>query len=314
MKQNEPAPQVDHQYFRALRIGIGFLLCSLMACFGSLSYHLLMAAEVTLLRNDISSTYMLINQSVNADFTRIVDAADVVNNLFGNAIENNYGGTFPNLTLPGFESTINSLRQLSGLQYISYSPLITNITRASWETYAKDNVRLLNGPLSLITATTNGISNLTSNRQKVRDTGYIDGSPYPTALFPVWQVAPIYGQAESVMVDLHALVGNARKGIDRVLATKKTYITEASHLLSSENASLRPEAVIFSPILSLKSGNPIVGLFTGGFGWDQIFNNITLSSVYVVLHADDSTFTFNLNNGVVSYQGKGNSLTLLQLA
>jgi hypothetical protein len=311
MKQNEPAPQVDHQYYRALRFGIGFLLCSLISCFGSLSYHLLMAAEVALLRNDISSTYMLINQSVNADFTRMVDAADVVNNLFGNAIENNYGGTFPNLTLPGFESTINSLRQLSGLQYIAYSPLINNRTRASWEAYAKDNVRLLNGPLSLIAATANGISNLTSHRQKVHDTGYIDGSPYPTALLPVWQVAPIYSQADSVMVDLHALVGNGRKAIDRVLATKKTYITEASHLLSSENNSLRPEAVIFSPILSLKSGDPIVGLFTGGFCWDQIFNNITRSSVYVVLHTDDSTFTFNLNNGEITFQGKGNCLTLI---
>jgi hypothetical protein len=311
MKQNEPAPQIDHQYYRALRFGIGFLLCSLISCFGSLSYHLLMAAEVALLRNDISSTSMLINQSVNADFTRMVDAADVVSNLFGNAIENNYGGTFPNLTLPGFESTINSLRQLSGLQYIAYSPLINNRTRASWEAYAKDNVRLLNGPLSLITAAANGISNLTSYRQKVHDTGYIDGSPYPTTLLPVWQVAPIYGQAEIVMVDLHALVGNGGKAIDRVLATKKTYITEASHLLSSGNNSLRPEAVIFSPILSLKSGDPIVGLFTGGFCWDQIFNNITRSSVYVVLRTDDSTFTFHLNEGEVTLQGKGNCSTLI---
>lgn len=307
MKESDPAPQFDHQYYRALRIGIGFLLCSLMACFGTLSYYLLRAAEVALLRNDISSTYMLINQSVNADFTRIVDAADVVNNLFGNAIENNYGGIFPNLTLPGFESTVNSLRHLSGLEFIAYSPLINNTTRTSWEAYAKENVGLLNGPLSLITSTANGISNITVLRQKVRDTGHIDGSPYPTVLLPVWQVVPIYNQADIVMVDFHALVGNGRDAIDRVLATKKPYITVAPHLLQPSD-DLRPEGVIFSPILSMKSGNPIIGLFTGGFGWDNIFNNITLSPIYIVLVTEGSTFTFNLDNGHIKLQGKGNLL------
>lgn len=303
MKESDQAPQVEHQYFRALRYGIAFLLCSLMACFGALSYHLLQVAEERLLRNDIFLTYMLINQNVNADFTRIVDAANVVNDLFGHAIENNYGGTFPNLTLPGFESTINSLRLLSGLQYIAFSPLIDNRTRGGWEAYAKENVRLLNGPLSLITSTANGISNLTSHRQKVYGTGHIDGSPYPTVSLPVWQVAPIYEQAEKVMIDFHALVETGKK-IDRVLATKKTIITDTPHLLQSEK-SLRPGGVIFSPILSLKSGNPIIGLFTGGFVWDQIFSNITLSPIYVVLETDDSTFTFDLNNGHVNLHGRG---------
>lgn len=280
-----------------------------MACFGALSYHLLRAAEEKLLRNDIFLTYMLINQNVNADFSRIANAASVVNDLFGHAIENNYGGTFPNLTLPGFESTINSLRLLSGLEYIAFSPLIDNRTRASWEAYAKENVRLLNGPSSLITSTANGISNLTSHRQKVYDTGHIEGSPYPTVLLPVWQVAPIYEQAQNVMIDFHALVGTGKKAIDHVLATKKTIITDAPHLLPSEN-KLRPGGIIFSPILSLKSGNPIVGLFTGGFVWDQIFSNITLSSIHVVLETDDSTFTFHLINGHAALHGKGYGLTL----
>ena len=91
------------------------------------------------------------------------------------------------------------------------------------------------------------------------------------------------------------------------LTTKKPYITEAPHLLQPSD-DVRPEGVIFSPILSMKSGNPIIGLFTGGFRWDKIFNNITLSPIYIVLVTEDSTFTFNLDNGHIVLQGKGNLL------
>lgn len=131
-------------------------------------------------------------------------------------------------------------------------------------------------------------------------------------MFPIWQISPINKFASSVMVDYHASSPLRMQAIDSVVTTKKTVFTDFLVFLgvggSSTSTSNRSSAVLYSPILGLSSGSPLLGVFSCGFSWDVMFGNITFDFILVVINTDTSTNSYSLSPAGVSYLGTGNSL------
>ena len=158
---------------------------------------------------------------------------------------------------------------------------MNDVTRAGWEAYAAENINKLHGPQSLNTSIngswviSDGIYNLTSSGMKVRSTGYILGSHFPNMLFPVWQVAPIATNADSVMLDSHGIIyGDRLKAIDNMLLFNQPVFSNIVQLVADGFSTIRPSTIIFSPIQNPSTGKAILGMISGGFTWDSILSGI----------------------------------------
>ena len=98
---------------KALRFGVYFLLWSLTAGIGSATFLLIRKAEFINLNNQFSSGCTLIQNRVNQDITKKIYAAELVRNIYSSASYGAFGGKFPNMTLPGFQSSMEGILQLA---------------------------------------------------------------------------------------------------------------------------------------------------------------------------------------------------------
>lgn len=211
--------------------------------------------------------------SVQGRISRKVSAGILVNHIYAAAI-NRDGDLLPNFTLPDYENTMNTLGGISGLRYLAFSPLVTNKTRNEWEEYAASHVNLLHGPSSLNTSTggswtvADGISNSSSTNIRVRE-------PTSDLMFPVWQVAPMKLNSALVMMDSYSSGKNDMCGaIYRVLTFKQAVFTDFQFLVPDGPDTTRPSTIIYSPIQIGDASSPVVGLFSGGFSWDDVLKGI----------------------------------------
>lgn len=266
-----------------LQAGLCLLLCALICVLGFWFYTAIRNEEISKFKSQFLSASTSIKKSVTEGFERKVSAASLVNHIYSNAIANDYGGIFPNLTIPGFENTMHEISSMSGLRLMSFSPLITAETRPSWEAYAATHVHLLRGPSYLNTSTNgswvvaDGIFTVV-NRKKVKCGSYIPDSLYPTALFPIWQTAPIALTGRIIMLEPHGLDPNRMKTIDAMITTKKVAFSDMVQLVS-DGPVPRPSTLMIGPIKSLEGDTPVVGYMAGGFSWDDVLSG-TLSMNY----------------------------------
>ena len=128
-------------------------------------------------------------------------------------------------SINGFDEFVNQEISLASVRSISISPIITPATRSDFEQYAKNNVDLLKGNLSVLGPIVNG-----GISHKVN--GVI--SPYPAnasnAFFvPISQISPIASNQASVMYDLYS-DPIFTSTIDRALQTKRPAMTDIIQL------------------------------------------------------------------------------------
>ena len=277
----EKTTDIDY-HLKVIKIAIIFLLCSMIASMGPLTYLLLHGAEMDEFESTFLSASQLMSNSISGSIERKIAAGKLVNNLFGGAIASNEEQILPNFTLQNFEKTMNSLAISANCRYIAFAPLINNTTRLGWEAYAAKNVQMLNGPPSLTTSingswtVADGIYNISVSGVHSYDLGYTGkDTPYPYWIFPIWQVAPIAQNFDLVMLDSHALkTGGRQSSIDQALTSRKSVFTSFVQMVQDVGIINRPSTIIFSPIVSLADGNPIVGMFSGGFSWDVMLAGI----------------------------------------
>ena len=65
-------------------------------------------------------------------------------------------------------------------------------------------------------------------------------------------------------------------------------------IISHENPPENIPTIVFRPIISIADGNPIVGMFSGGFSWDIMLSGILHSNykqVRCVVTSYESKFT-----------------------
>ena len=270
---------------KLIQAGVCFLLCALIAALGSWFYIKLNNEELSKFKSQFTSASLSITTTVSDGIQRKIVAASLGNSIYGYAIQGGCDGIMPNFTLSGYESIMENIITMSGLRLMSFSPLVTPQTRGGWEQYAKENVGLLHGPSYLNVSTAgswvvaDGIYNLTANGQ-VKSNNYIPGSLYPTFLFPVWQTAPIKLYGRAVMFDPHELSGSRIKTIDRMIKSKSVESSDVIHLVV-DGPSLRPSTLLYGPVLSLESGNPVIGLLALGFSWDDVLRGIAPSNFVI---------------------------------
>ena len=288
---------------RILQFSVYFLLCSLVAGIGSATFLFIRNSEYAVMMTEFTSTSSLIKQRVFEDISKKAIASDLMNHLFAYADEGGYGGTFPNITLPGFELTMNAMRNLADLRFVNLCPLISNDTRSGFEHYAKVTAAS-QIELQSLNISQNGITDFDNKRVS----GYIKNSTYPTLLLPIWQTAPISTGYTFVMVDIHSLGGSRTETIDIVLSTKEKRYTDLIVFTNRDRGIVRPSTLLFSPILSLKEGNPVIGLFAGGFSWDIILRNATLEAITIVLETSTQVFSYATGKNGVTTLGEGKKI------
>ena len=319
-KKNKLSSASVENGIKVVRFGVYFVLCSLAAGIGSATFLIIRNAEYASLNTQYSSSCTLLKKRVGRDITRKFFAADLVHKIYASASDSGFGGVFPYLTLPGFQSSMEIVLQLAQLRFIAVSPLITNTTRPTWEAYATANVALLDStslpPNSSTTGSTylisNGIANRTEAGEIIRNGDYIYGSSYPTIFFPTWQTTRSKLAYLTVMIDPHSSPGTRLKSIDGVIATKKVVFTDIVQLIRDGNIT-RYSTLIYGPILSLEPGNPMVGLFQGGFSWDAVFSNITFESILIVLETDTTILSYLVGEFGVTLLGTGASRVKLEV-
>ena len=299
---------------KVLRFGVYFVLWSLTAGIGSATYLLIRKAEYANLHNQYSSGCTLIQNRVNQDIAKKMDAAELVHRIYASASDNAFGGKFPHITLPGFQSSMEGILKLAQLRFIAVSPLITTDTRHSWEAYATTNASLLDSssfPSNVSTIDRNyliayGIANRSEGGERKRAGNYISGSSYPTTFFPTWQTTRGDLSYVTIMVDPHSRPGTRSRSIDQVISTKKAVFTDIVRL-SRDVTSARYSTLIYGPIFSLETGNPMVGLFQGGFSWDNIFSNVTFESIVIVLQTNTEVLSYTVGTDGLQLLGSGAS-------
>ena len=116
------------------------------------------------------------------------------------------------------------------------------------------------------------------DRKKVKSSNYISDSLYPTALFPIWQSAPIALTGRIIMLEPHGLDPNRMKTIDAMISTKKVAFSDMIQLVS-DGPVPRPSTLMIGPIQTLEEDAPVVGYMAGGFSWDDVLSG-TLSVNY----------------------------------
>ena len=267
-------------HLNVIKIAIFFSLCSMIVSFGPMTYLLLHNAEVSRYTTTFRSISHLMSNSIADSIQSKIEAGNFVDSMFAGAIDSDKKQTLPNFTMLNFENTIKELVEVANCRYITFAPLVDNTTRNGWEAYAAKNVHLLNGPPSLTRSingswvVADGINNLSSEFVRSRDTGYVgESSQYPRWMFPIWQVAPIAYNSDLIMTDSHAIKFEHRQdSIDKALTSRGAVFTGFVHLIPDFRrygpSYSRPSTIVFRPIISIADGNPIVGMFSGGFSWD----------------------------------------------
>jgi CHASE domain len=289
------------QKLQLTQAGLCFVLCALIATLGSLAYFETKQSETYLFRSQFRSVALSISESIRGGVARKSIAAGLVSNMYTNGLDESTSRSFPNFTLPGFEASMSQVCGLSGFKFLAYSPLVTNVTRAGWEEYARKNVALLEGPLSLTESVNgsltvaDGISNITDTG-KEKHSGYIPQSTHPTWYFPVWQVAPIRLQSHVVMYDPHAFGGSRLTTIDKAIEARESKFTDTIHLVV--DGLKIPATILMLPIR--RDDEKVIGLISGGFTWAEILQGIVPHGyrVHCVLSTatskDDSVLTTHI--------------------
>ena len=279
------------QGLQLTQAGLCFVLCALIAVLGSLAFFETKEAEIYLFRSQFKSASLTLTESITGGLLRKSMAASLVSDIFSHGHEKSSSPNFPNFTLPGYETSVSQLCDLSGFRFLAYSPLVTDVTRAGWEEYARKNVGLLEGPPALAKSVNDGMMNFTA-AGKVRHSGYISQSKYPKWFFPVWQVAPILEHHHVVMYDPHAFSGSRLLTIDKALEEGAGRFTDIVNLVINGRGS--PATIHVLPIKSEAVGNPIVGLISGGFTWVDILQGILPHDYDVICVLKTSTSKYDV--------------------
>jgi hypothetical protein len=230
MKQLNATPekeQTDARKLFFLRLGLGFLLSSLIAGFGAASYVALRNIEIKNFEDQYDSSAAQIAKTIYNSLEDKYTAGSMANHIYGYAIQNGYVGTMPNVTLPGFEDIFGDLIKLASLRGCDFDPLVTTDNRKAWEAYAAENVGLLEGPDALWNRSASGytgwlVSDGIYNKTKAGfayDMGYNEWAERPEWLFPVWQIAPIEEEHYAVMHNPYSMNKKRAQLYDKMFNT-----------------------------------------------------------------------------------------------
>ena len=204
--------------------------------------------------------------SIEFSFENLQYGFNTLNQVYNGAIINNLlNGSNPNITLTNYENIVMKLTPIIISSSLSFSPLVTTLTKKGFEAYVKNNVDKLKGPSSLHNQVSNGILNATSG---LPVGNYIYGSQYPMWHFPVWQTSPINTTSNIVMMDLHTSSNSGViQTIDNAISSGSTYISNINQVSANQqfNGYKTPYSTTIAPMLN--SQGALYGIASGIVNW-----------------------------------------------
>jgi signal transduction histidine kinase len=309
---NDTASQPSRRNFYILPCTIFLILLVGASTVGYFTYSRLSGSEQINFQATYAAAVHDIETKLQDNFSKKKVASALANSIFTAAIQNGYAGTLPNATLPGFDDIMGNVGMLSGLSAISFSPLVTNVTRHQWEAYATINADLLDRPTNYNLppggswSVSMGIANC-STHPPFYNAGHVAGSPNSNWLFPFWQIVSklLLPYESSIMFDPRSSpIVSSKAAIDHVILHKSCVLTD---IVTGYRVTLddlpRPSSVIYSPIIGLGDAKPLVGLITSQFFWEDVFQPSMLGNVYCVVTTPTHTFTLHLDTKRVKLVG-----------
>ena len=297
-----------------LRYSLALILIGLATGLGSSSFLLLHYRETATFHGEFSSATIQTSHKLFGSLSKIYIAANLLNEMYQAELGVDQGALLPNFTLPHFQGLVSNTNKLCNARVTSFSPLITNNTRASWESYATSHVGLLNGPSSL-TVSTNGsrivadgifqVVKVNNTLVKVKAAQHTPGSEYPNYLFPIWEISPIVNNAIAVMYDPHS-DPTRMIAIDKVVSTLSGASTDVVELVVDKE--YKPSTILYFPVTNNDIVPKLVGLLGIAFSWDEIFADVLpsyLNRIDCVVSTKTQSFTLALDGGQVYLVGHG---------
>lgn len=242
------------------------------------------------------------------------------------AFAQSQGTQWPFYTHPDFEVLGNSLREISGAQLVSWSPIVDGFEKRNlWETYSNANKKWVDDGLAWI-ATKEGqahpegphdIPSHIYSRNSVGQTVNEEGSG-PFA--PVWQMAAAPNDTSIVNFDLmsDAVYERCLKTAKEINGAILSEVVDARSLYGTASIAdpakelADPQSLVLTPIYDGHSAETsfVVGAVTAVLSWDVFFKNVLhedIKTMYVVV--DDglcgNEFTYRIEGQEAIYLGEG---------
>ncbi len=210
-------------------------------------------------------------------------------------------GTWPFVTLPYYDLRNEATLALAEAKSFSFSPLVSNETRQTWELYASQNQKLL------------GIDASTRSRPinqgiyKFDDRGHQQNETSSSMYMPIWQIAPISNQSsQEVMLNQFS-----RPGLSMALtAMLEEKVPTYSDIVFSEWDQSRssPTIVTFFPVFKDQNSSDVVGTIALDSNPTCFFERVLSSNgplIIVLENTCGSAVTFEVHGPNTTYLGEG---------
>ncbi|KAL7562526.1 hypothetical protein ACA910_008233 [Epithemia clementina (nom. ined.)] len=256
------------------------------------------------------------------------------------AITNNE--TFPFVTIPGFELHAGYARRVSGIEMISFTPIVQDYELDDWTKYASEHQGWLQESREMVTHG-DELLLMTSYKQEVispivyQFDDSLSPVPATTAPFaPIWQTSPPpfdagfinYNiMAEFFVQRMYQVAQETRTGwLTEVMDLSQLgmiAINNADHEtfhqrfrnpndpMNASSAFLDPHCVYSYPVFEklADTNSPLVGLILGLLPWDYYLLNLLpdgAGAIYAVLeNSRNQSFTYIMNGTSAIYLGPG---------
>ena len=187
--------------------------------------------------------------------------------------------TWPNVTLPDFNRRFEDARNLTGVAFLMYTPLVTDEDRPAWAAYSDAHQGWIAQDWSHVDPTfdagpiTPSVYAFGSGGEILTDT------PFPLQ-YPVWQVGPLPTSGGIINMDTYKFpdfrwVINDAVEARHALLSGVVNLTTLMQFLASDNQGEQPHSVIFEPVFSdFTEQASVVAFIQAGFPWEYTFTDI----------------------------------------
>jgi len=199
--------------------------------------------------------------------------------------------TWPNVTLPHFDLRAREAEELSGLELIVFSPLVTEANRAGWEEYAWQHQDWIAEDLNLYDDQGGSVFNpgsIARSIYKFSDETDEDGAgrrrlitEYDQSFYvPVWQLGPVPTNASIINLDLHSHpeLGRTMNDVLEIEHKLLSGVVDVDFLLdyaAVEKVDENPRSFILQPIFqSFAKSAMVTGFLVGELAWDSFFVDV----------------------------------------
>lgn len=247
----------------------------------------------------------------------------------------NLNTSWPNCTLPFFDSRVAEARLNTGLEIVAFAPLLDSDEAKQWEQYARWkqswiaqdlDYRGLNVSIENIT-TLRSFDEFSGRRTQIQTKGvagivnHLEGQRILDDYFvPLWQISPVPIDTSVVALDLatHPIMGHLFQDVVESKAAvlgptlDLTFLYQYLDNEGEDFDNLHPRSVIVTPVFDdLRQGSNVVAFVIGTIKWDDLFQRVfrqdSAPVIAEVVETCGEGFSYLVNGTEAEYLGLGSA-------